>query len=83
MNAGINEIFHGALLSQAAYANGLSSLLSVNELENALKTVSGITDAQAEFFSDNFRVITQEPTTETGFSATLFQNIHTLEYLLF
>ena len=78
MSSTVNEIFNAALLSQAAYADDLDRL----GLEIALKTVSGITDAQAEFFSDNFRVIIQEPTTETGFSATLFQNIHTLEYHL-
>ncbi len=79
----ITDIFDGSLLSQAAYADNLDSGLSGSALVAALTNSefgADMTTAQAEYFADNYRVIQQQDTTASGFSATLFQNIHTNEY---
>lgn len=73
----INTLFHEALLAQAAYAD-----LDANMTKEALITklqdnflVGGVTQAQAEYFADHFKVVQQDNNPETGFSATLFQEI--------
>ena len=61
-----------ALTSQMTYVN--------NETGDALKSrilldpdVEGITEIQAEYFSDNFTVVAQQDTTASGFFAMVFQ----------
>lgn len=78
----INSLLNEALLAQAAYAIDLKSTLSDKEIQKRLKAVGGVTQAQAEYFTSKYKVVEQTENTETGFSATLFQNKDTLEYHL-
>ena len=80
----INTLFHEALLAQAAYAD-LQAILTKEALITKLQDkdlVGGVTQAQAEYFADHFIVVQQDNNPETGFSATLFQNIESGKYHL-
>ena len=80
----INKTFNASLLAQATYADGLDPNDSVSFFKNDLidqnpnsddpGVADGITSAQANYIATNYRVIYQEPTTASGFSATLFQD---------
>ncbi len=80
----IKALFEEALLAQAAYAYFSKPGMKDNELVAALLSDedNNITQAQAEYFASNFIVVQQDNNTETGFSATLFQNIESGEYHL-
>ena len=78
----IKELFEKALLAQAAYVDRLTPGLTGEKLVDELITVKGITQAQAEYFSSKYVVVQQINNSETGFSATLFQDIETGEYHL-
>ncbi|TPH14225.1 hypothetical protein [Litorilituus lipolyticus] len=80
----INKLFDEALLAQAAYADELPPGMAEEQLINALKALEpkGLTQAQAEYFASKYIVVQQDNNLETGFSATLFQNIETGEYHL-
>ena len=80
----IKTVFGEALLSQAAYAT-LTADLSKEGIITALQNdslVGGVTQAQAEYFAEHYIVVQQDNNPETGFSATLFQNIESGEYHL-
>ncbi|MFT5706462.1 MAG: hypothetical protein ACI9ES_000741 [Oceanospirillaceae bacterium] len=73
----INTLFHEALLAQAAYAD-LEANLTDEDIITKLQNddfVGGVTQAQAKYFIDHFKVVQQDNNPETGFSATLFQEI--------
>ena len=78
----INLLFNEALLAQAAYATGFVKGMTGSDLITVLLKVGGVTQAQAECFSSKYVVIQQTENQETGFSATLFQEIATGEYHL-
>jgi len=78
----INTLFQEALLAQAAYVENLKPGMAGEELIDALKTRDGITQAQAEYFSEHFTVEQQDENLDTGFSATLFKNIETQKFHL-
>jgi hypothetical protein len=66
-----------------SYADNLNSSREGTALKNRLiaeLSADGVSTAQADYFSANYRVIHQEPTTTSGFSATLFQDINTGAY---
>tara|TARA_R110002050_G_scaffold259795_2_gene399288 strand:+ start:769 stop:1422 length:654 start_codon:yes stop_codon:yes gene_type:complete len=71
----INEVFESALLAQAAYADNLNAGMSASALAAALSENDNMTETQAEYFASRYKVIIQQPTTESGFSATVFQRI--------
>ncbi|RHW77517.1 calcium-binding protein [Colwellia sp. RSH04] len=77
----IKILFEEALLAQAAYAS-LSVGMEGVTLIDALKALEpdGLTQAQAEYFASKYKVVQQ--VNESGFSATLFQNIESGEYHL-
>jgi hypothetical protein len=77
----ISDVYDVSLLSQAAYADKLN----INKEDASLigrLTLStdddgaGMTSSQAEYFANNFRVIGQQETTTSGFSATLFERLN-------
>ena len=82
----ISTAYKNALLAQMAYAENLnksklgSSLVSA--LINSKAGAKNVTQAQAEYFASKYVVVQQTENTETGFSATLFQEISTGEYHL-
>ncbi|GIU06118.1 hypothetical protein TUM4261_09040 [Shewanella sp. c952] len=78
----IKSLFNDALLAQAAYATKLTAGMKESEFIDALLRVSGVTQAQAEYFVSKYRVVEQVENADTGFSATLFENKETLEYHL-
>lgn len=66
-------LYQQALLSEAAYAD-LENINTQDEYEAAL-IASGLSPAQVDEFITNWRVISHQPNTDSGFSATLFQRI--------
>ncbi|RHW77519.1 hypothetical protein [Colwellia sp. RSH04] len=77
----IKTLFNEALLAQAAYVDGLTSGMTGEDLAKVLKeSDTSITQAQAEYFASKYKVVQQM--NESGFSATLFQNIESGEYHL-
>ena len=82
----ISAAYESALLAQMAYAKNLNNSKSGNDLVNALinevKGAENVTRSQAEYFASKYVVVRQTENIETGFSATLFQNIDTGEYHL-
>jgi pimeloyl-ACP methyl ester carboxylesterase len=80
----IENLYINSLLSQMAYAKNLEPDSAGADLVSALthseNGARDATQAQAQYFANNFRVVEQQETTTSGFSATLFQNIHTNEY---
>lgn len=71
----ISSMLEQALLSQAAYAENLTSIMTKEGLESSLVEFAGMSLEQAKLFANTFEVVEQQPTTESGFSATLFRNI--------
>jgi Ca2+-binding RTX toxin-like protein len=88
----INKTFNASLLAQASYDDRLVSGLAGSPLKSELidsdldsddvGVADGITSAQANYIATNYRVIYQEPTTASGFSATLFQDTNSNKYIL-
>jgi hypothetical protein len=80
----INTLFHEALLAQAAYADLEANMAEEDIITNLQNDdfVGGVTQAQAEYFADHFEVVQRDKNPETGFSATLFQDIESGEYHL-
>lgn len=76
----ISTAYENALLAQMAYANKLNDSKSGASLEMALMHsefgAKDVTQAQAEYFASKYVVIQQTNNEETGFSATLFQEIN-------
>ncbi|CAM9647307.1 unnamed protein product, partial [Discosporangium mesarthrocarpum] len=72
----ISEIYHNALLAQAAYADDLNDTKdNTNLLISRLESVEDMTISQAQYIANNFRVVAQQDKTASGFSATLFQRL--------
>ncbi len=71
----IEALYFEALLAQAAYADGLEADMTAIELTEKLMAVSGMTTVQAEYFASRYKVVAHQETTESGFSATVFQKI--------
>ena len=82
----IKTLFDEALLAQAAYALFSKKDMKDDELINALLSDedNDVTQAQAEYFASKYIVVQQSevPEPDTGFSATLFQNIESGKYQL-
>jgi hypothetical protein len=75
----ISEIYLNSLLSQMTYSDGLNENKEGSNLINQLTLTlgsRGVTQSQAQYFSDNFRVVEQQETTASGFSATLFERLN-------
>jgi Ca2+-binding RTX toxin-like protein len=77
----ISNAFINSMLSQAVYANNLNSAQGGDSLISQLAKSgesggAGMTSSQAEYFANNFRVIEQQETTASGFSATLFERLN-------
>lgn len=82
----IKKIYKAPLLAQATYADGLVSGSTGTPLKNDLidldlnsddvGVADGITNGQADFIANNYRVIHQESNPATGFSATLFEDVN-------
>lgn len=82
----IQNLFEQAQLAEAAYSkfvvNG-NLIVTSDELITALTTGDGKFSAtQATAFAKDWSVISQQPNTASGFSATLFKNNHTGQYSL-
>ena len=71
----IEALYFEALLAQAAYADGLEADMTGERLAEKLMAVKGMTTAQAEYFASIYKVVAQQNTTDSGFSATVFQRI--------
>ena len=81
----INTIYNHALLAEAAYANLLDSTDNVtitgsDDVITALKS-NGFSETQEEEFVKDWEVVSHQANTASGFSATLFKNKHTQEYV--
>jgi Ca2+-binding RTX toxin-like protein len=72
----INSLLNEALLAQAAYATGLKKGMSEKNLIKELLEGDDFTEAQAKYFASKYKVVEQTENIETGFSATLFQEIN-------
>ena len=66
-------LYQQALLAEAAYAN-FSNVSNEQSYVSALRT-AGFSEAQAEEFVANWSIVSHQPNTDSGFSATLFQRI--------
>lgn len=80
----IQSLFQQAQLAEAAYANlaAMNAATPKTTLELALKTGSAsFSAAQATAFAAEWSVISQQSNTASGFSATLFKNNVTGEYV--
>ena len=78
-------LFNQALLAEASYAylwdEEINQVIKdQDKVETALKA-SGLSETQAESFSKNWEVISHQPDTDSRFSATLFKNRKTGEYV--
>lgn len=60
----INEIFEQALLAQAAYADNLTAAMTPSDLATKLSENDDITNAQAEYFSNRYKVVVQQETSK-------------------
>ena len=69
-----NKLFTLAQLAEASYAELISAVNSQTNLINSLKDTK-FSQTQAEEFAKNWKLISYQPNTESGFSATLFQYI--------
>jgi len=75
MSGIIEEYFDEALLAQASYANGLSPELLDIQIETLLTDVDAkMSASQAAQFVEKFEIIDHQANTDSGFSATVFQN---------
>ena len=71
----IPTYYENSELSFAAYSS-LYSGMSKNDYIEALKDINkGMSQSQAEQFVDNWAVIDQQPNTQNGFSATVFERL--------
>jgi len=77
------------LLSDTAYIQRQLSIgnndpdkLGLSPNSALLPGATRFTTQQAQWFTANYKIITHYPNDNSGFSATLFQNIHTGEYTL-
>lgn len=79
----ITSLFQQAQLAEAAYANLSSAINNQAALKQALDVANGgsFSTAQATAFAAQWRVVSQQPNTASGFSGTVFQNIATGEYV--
>lgn len=71
------QLFDMASLSEAAYADFVISAVlqsSTEDIKIALKA-KGWSDTQATEFLTHYRVVSQQPNTATGYSATLFERL--------
>src|SRR3989344_8035387 len=82
--ATITDYFQQAQLSLAAYALGLQREMLGQGYPGYVPALidAGMSDAQAKNFADTYAVVDQYNDSSTGFSATVFQNVHTGEYSL-
>jgi len=80
----IQDLFQQALLAEAAYANlwnsATNSAITDPELVKAALITKGMSDTQAAAFTDRYQVISQQPNTGSGYSATLFLDKTTGQY---
>jgi hypothetical protein len=75
----VSEIYLNSLLAQMTYSDGLNENMDSSNLANQLTLAlgsRGVTQSQAQYFSDNFQVVKQKETTASGFSATLFERLN-------
>lgn len=85
----IQNLFQQAQLAEAAYANFIDPLTglsySTNKgIEDALKDKGNsmsFSQSQAAAFAARYQVVSQQPNTASGFSATLFLDTTTGEYV--
>lgn len=87
----INSIANKAKLSEASYANLRDAKNSdgnydIDKVRIALTAIGGenkgFSEAQATNFVNNWKVLAHQPDTDSGFSATLFENTSTGEKTL-
>ncbi|MGH1426708.1 MAG: putative Ig domain-containing protein, partial [Arenicella sp.] len=77
----ISKIYESSLLAQATYALDLKAELTIGQLKlELMKEQAGMSQAQAEYFVSKYKVVHQQENTETGFAATVFQDVQTGEY---
>ena len=81
----INTLFEHAQLAEAAYANFWDDrnnevTTDPAKVQTALKDL-GFSKKQAEEFTSHWEVISHQPNLNSGFSATLFKNKHSHEYV--
>jgi|GEM_PF-2238746 len=77
----IKELCDKALLSDASYADFKGIDLSDKDDIKTALTNSGFTSTQSDEFIKHWEVIDHQPDTSSGFSATLFKNKQTGEYV--
>ncbi len=80
-----SQYYDAALLSEAAYVffDKIVNLTDAEEVEKALqnkKYQGKMTAQQAADFVATWEIVSHQENTESGFSATLFKNIHTQQY---
>jgi hypothetical protein len=85
----VTDLFQQAQLAEAAYANFIGSDGSLVTDDDSIKTAlmaSGISPTQATNFVSQWKVLAHQPNTDSdsdsGFSATLFENTDTGEKTL-
>lgn len=81
----METLLNHSLLAEAAYANlwndRLNQVITADDdVKNALVT-AGFSQTQAEEFIKHWEVIDHQPDTNSGFSATLFKNKQTDDYV--
>ena len=77
----IKKLNEQALLAEAAYAD-FEDVTTDGQVRTALTSESSkFSSAQAEGFTKHWQVISHQPDTSSGFSATLFKNKQTGEYV--
>ena len=67
----INSYFENAQMAMAAYAQGLTPTMSLDNYKLALRE-AGMSQKQAEVFADTYAVVDQFTDSLTGFSGTVF-----------
>jgi len=81
----IADIFNASLLAHATYTDGLNTgdtgSTLASRLTHSTDGANGVTSSQADYIGDNYRVVHQQATTGSGFSATLFKDKNTNEYV--
>jgi hypothetical protein len=75
----IQDMFQQAQLAKAAYTNLWDSTLNQPIIDDAkvitALIAAGMSDAQAADFVTHWRVVSQQPNTASGFSATVFEKL--------
>ncbi|SFG13752.1 calcium-binding protein [Neptunomonas qingdaonensis] len=83
----IKTAYNHALLAEAAYADlwdeaANKTVTSVDKVKAALLAVtSPLSETQIDEFLNDWEVVSHQANTASGFSATLFKNKHTQEYV--